>query len=164
MDVSVTISCDRWKSLDDAETTVCEAAAAAFRAAIVPAGDLELSVVLGDDYTVAGLNRSWRGTDGPTNVLSFPVAESAARADDEPRFIGDIIVASGVVTREASDFGKPLATHLSHLIVHGVLHLMGYDHHDDRSAKRMQATETAALALMGMPDPYEEQERTAIAG
>ncbi len=164
MNLSITITCDLWRSDDDLKNTVRKAAAAAYRAVQRPACDLELSVVLSDDETVAQLNQRWRGKPDPTNVLSFPVAQSAARAEDEPIFVGDIILASGIVSREARESGKPLATHLSHLIVHGVLHLMGYDHEDEPSAERMQAAESDAMALLGLPDPYEEHESTAIAG
>ena len=94
---------------------------------------------------------------------SFPVGGRPAFGDGEPRFIGDIILASGVVTGEAQDGGKPLATHLSHLVIHGILHLVGYDHDDDISASTMQSLESAAMALLGLPDPYQEDEPTAAA-
>ncbi|MGI9464535.1 MAG: rRNA maturation RNase YbeY [Aestuariivirgaceae bacterium] len=164
MDVSIAITCDLWDSQDNLEETVLSAATAAFKAAKLSSADLEFSVVLSDDETVAELNQRWRGKNRATNVLSFPAAQTAARGENEPIFAGDIILASGVVSRESIESGKPLATHLSHLIVHGVLHLMGYDHNDDPSAARMQATETDAMALLGLPDPYKEHENTAIAG
>ena len=163
MDISVSIECEDWNVVADVEGTAIAAAVAALRSQHNDDGDCELSIVLADDARVTELNQRWRNKSGATNVLSFPVAETVATGDDEPRFIGDIILASGAVTKEATLLGKPLATHLSHLIVHGVLHLLGYDHPDEESAKRMHAAETAALALIGLPDPYMEYETAATA-
>lgn len=163
MELTFDISSEDWNQLESPEQLVRTAAGAAFAADGFDAADVELSVVLADDEFVADLNQRWRDKPGPTNVLSFPVGEEIAHGPGEPRFIGDIVLASGVVIGQANDAGKPLETHLSHLIVHGVLHLLGYDHQDDVSAGRMQAIETAAMALLSLPDPYLEHEESAVA-
>ena len=164
MELALEIAHNDWSRLEQPEQVVRHAAKAAFEAARFDLAEVELSVVLAGDDFVAGLNQKWRGKPDPTNVLSFPIDENVALGDGEPRFLGDIVLASGVVINQAADSGKPLATHLSHLIVHGVLHLLGYDHQDDAAAGRMQAIETAAMVLLGLPDPYLEQEETAVAG
>jgi probable rRNA maturation factor len=164
MELNFDISSEDWNQLENPEQLVRTAAAAAFEVDGFDAVDVELSVVLADDEFVADLNQRWRAKRGATNVLSFPVGQDIAQGQGEPRFIGDIVMASVVVIRHAGDAGKPLATHLSHLVVHGVLHLLGYDHQDDESAGRMQAIETAAMKLLSLPDPYLEHEETAIAG
>ena len=164
MELSLDITADDWHQLIEPEQLVETAADAAFEVANYTNKGAELSVVLADDDFVAGLNQQWRGKSGPTNVLSFPVGAEIALGDGEPEFLGDIVLASGVVFRQASDSGKPLATHLSHLVVHGVLHLLGYDHQDDESAERMQAIETAAMVQLGLPDPYLEYEESVVAG
>lgn len=163
MELTFDISSEDWNQLANPEQLVRLAAGAAFEADCFDAADVELSVVLADDEFVADLNQRWRDKQGATNVLSFPVGEQTAHGQGEPRFIGDIVLASGVVIRQAGDAGKPLATHLSHLVVHGVLHLLGHDHQDDESAGRMQAVETAAMELLNLPDPYLENEETAAA-
>lgn len=107
-----------------------------------------VTLLLTDDQTVADLNRRFRQQDKPTNVLSFP-----APANPE-RFLGDIALAYGVCAREAVEQGKPLAHHLQHLVAHGVLHLLGYDHVSDAEASEMEGLERAILAGLGIPDPY----------
>jgi len=164
MELTFDISSKDWNQLENPEQLIRTAASAAFEADGFNAADVELSVVLADDEFVADLNQRWRAKQGATNVLSFPVGQDIAHGQGEPRFIGDIVLASGVVIRQAGDAGKPLATHLSHLVVHGVLHLLGYDHQDDESAGRMQAIETAAMELLSLPDPYMEHKETAVAG
>jgi probable rRNA maturation factor len=106
------------------------------------------------------LNRTWRGKDRPTNVLSFPAAplpEVRARRGGSPRepvSIGDLAICSPVVAREAREQGKQVRAHWAHMVVHGVLHLMGYDHEDDRDAGVMEAREVRILAQFGYPNPY----------
>lgn len=109
----------------------------------------EVSVVLSDDARVRALNRDWRDKDKPTNVLSFPGSDDL----DSP-LLGDVIVARETVEREAIDEGKPFEHHFAHLIVHGVLHLLGFDHLSDAEAAEMEALETEILAALGIPDPY----------
>jgi probable rRNA maturation factor len=120
---------------------------------------VELSVRLAEDDEVRALNAQWRGKDRPTNVLSFPMAE----ADDLQNtnvagpelLLGDIILARGVCESEASDKGIGLEDHALHLIVHGTLHLLGYDHHKDEEAADMEAREVRALGRLGVANPYE---------
>ena len=115
----------------------------------------ELSVVLAADDRLRTLNRAWRGIDKPTNVLAFPAGDTLAAAPDgPPRQLGDVILAYETVAAEARAQGKTLAAHLSHLIVHGVLHLIGFDHASAAEAADMEAAEIAILAGLGLPDPY----------
>ncbi len=107
-----------------------------------------ISVSLTDDDTVADLNLRFRGKPGPTNVLSFPAPESARP------FLGDVILAFGVCAREAVEQRKSLSAHLQHLVVHGLLHLQGYDHLDEAEAEAMEHQERMILAKLGVSDPY----------
>jgi len=132
-------------ALPDAEALVRHAAETALSADQV-VGDV--TVLLTSDLAVRELNATFRGKDYATNVLSFP---APANPED---FVGDIALALGVMTREAAEQGKPLAHHLQHLVIHGVLHLIGYDHEDDGDAERMESLERALLAGLGVPDPY----------
>jgi len=121
------------------------------------AGPLEIELTLSSDEVVRRLNREWRGKDKPTNVLSFPAVDAAALArlpKSAPCPLGDVILALGTCTREAAEQGKPLAAHAQHLVVHGVLHLLGYDHEDERQAQEMEGLERQVLAGLGIPDPY----------
>lgn len=105
-------------------------------------------ILLTDDETVRGLNARFRGQDKPTNVLSFPAPEGPGAP------LGDIALAFGVCAAEARNQGKPLADHLRHLVIHGVLHLMGWDHETDDEAEAMEALERGLLAALGVADPY----------
>ncbi|HXA37412.1 MAG TPA: rRNA maturation RNase YbeY [Phenylobacterium sp.] len=107
-----------------------------------------VTLLLTDDETLRDLNARFRGQDKPTNVLSFPAPTNPER------FLGDIALAYGVCAREAAEQGKPLAHHLQHLVAHGVLHLLGYDHISDAEAFEMEGLERAVLAGLGIPDPY----------
>jgi probable rRNA maturation factor len=134
-------------------------ATAAARAALAGsgralAGPGELAVVLGDDALVRGLNKTWRGQDKPTNVLSFGASDGTPPAPGAPLLLGDVVLAFETVASEAAAQAKPLAEHLTHLVVHGVLHLLGYDHERAAEATRMEALETRILAGLGIADPY----------
>lgn len=118
-------------------------------------GAAEISVLLTDDRAMAALNEQWRGKEGPTNVLSFP-GDDRPSAPGAPVFLGDIVLAFETLEREAAGDGKPFADHLAHLVIHGVLHLLGYDHETDDEASEMEALETELLAGLGVPDPYRE--------
>jgi len=109
-------------------------------------------VLLTDDATVRGLNARFRGQDRPTNVLSFPAAAMPETGGRAP--LGDIVLAYGVCAAEARAQGKPLANHLTHLVVHGALHLLGRDHIVEAEAEAMEAEERAVLARLGVADPY----------
>jgi probable rRNA maturation factor len=119
---------------------------------------VELSIRLASDAEVLVLNSQWRGKDKPTNVLSFPMADaddlSAAITAGPELMLGDIVLARGVCTAEAEDKSIAVENHAAHLLVHGTLHLLGYDHLDEDSAADMEAREVRALARMGIADPY----------
>ena len=121
---------------------------------------VELSIRLAGDADVQALNSEWRGKDKPTNVLSFPMAaadELAEAAIPGPELmLGDIILARGVCAAEAAEKAIPIEDHAAHLMVHGTLHLLGYDHMDEAGAADMEAREIRALARMGLADPYAE--------
>ena len=111
----------------------------------------DVSLCLADDAALRALNLSWRGIDKPTNVLSFPLAPGRP---GEAAMLGDIALAYETLAREAEDLGVTLADHYRHLLVHGFLHLIGYDHEADAEAERMEALETRILARLGVGDPY----------
>jgi probable rRNA maturation factor len=113
--------------------------------------DYTVTVLLTDDETVRDLNDRFRHKNTATNVLSFPAHETATG------HLGDIALAYGVCAREADEQGKPLAAHLQHLVAHGVLHLVGYDHEDDADAEIMEDLERQILGRLGLPDPYAER-------
>ena len=143
--IEVEIEDDAWLSaLPDAGALVRRAAEAALQ------GAGEVAIALSDDETVAELNQQFRNKAGPTNVLSFPSPEFARP------FLGDVILAKGVCVREALEQDKPLADHVTHLVVHGVLHLRGHDHEDEGEAEAREALERTLLAGLGVPDPYNE--------
>jgi probable rRNA maturation factor len=136
----------RWKrSVPGAPRLARKAAKAALAAAAE--GPVEVSLALADDAAVRVLNRDYRGKDKPTNVLSF---ESGGRP-----FLGDVVLALETVLAEAKAQGKQPADHLAHLVVHGVLHLLGHDHETRAEAARMERVEIAILSRLGVPDPYE---------
>ena len=155
MDIRVSIEDPGWQELPDAEAVVTRAVAAALCAAGHDASRDEVSVVLAGDAEVAALNAQWRNKQRPTNVLSFPAARPAAVPAGAILPLGDLILAYGVVAREADAQGKTLAQHVSHLVIHGILHLLGYDHVDEGEADRMELKEVAALELLGLKNPYE---------
>lgn len=116
-------------------------------------GDLELAVRIVDEQESSELNRRFRQIDSATNVLSFP-ADVVGFADDTPQLLGDIVICGPVVEREATEQGKNVASHWTHMIVHGALHLLGYDHQTDRDATTMELLEKEILAVRGIDDPY----------
>ncbi len=122
-------------------------------ATLPPESGVEVSLCLADDAALRALNSRWRGIDKPTNVLSFP-SSSGGRLGDRNDVLGDIALAYETLAREAENLGVPLADHYRHLIAHGFLHLIGYDHETDAEAERMEALETRILARLGAADPY----------
>ena len=153
-----------WDGQTDWERIAQDAVTAAF--SVSSHGDLaeapfalSISIRLSDDSEVHELNRNWRGKDKPTNVLSFPMLEqdeldALANTDDGEVLLGDMILAYGVCKAEAVEKAVPLARHVTHLIVHGTLHLLGLDHIDDAEAEHMEDLEVKALASLGIPNPY----------
>jgi probable rRNA maturation factor len=140
----------------------CWAGAAVAAGAPHRGGPAELTIRIVDEAEGAALNHRFRGREGPTNVLSFPFEAPAAIAglaepgtDPLGALLGDLVICAPVVAREAADQGKPGAAHWAHMVVHGVLHLLGHDHIDPDEAARMEALETAILAGLGFPPPYE---------
>ncbi len=153
--IDVAEPCSSWRQhLPDADAISAAAARAALAAAATLAAPAELSIVLGDDALLRALNRQWRGQDKPTNVLSFPALEPPPAPPGAPQLLGDVVLAFETVSAEATAQGKPLADHLRHLVVHGVLHLLGFDHEAEADARRMEACEIAILEGLGVPDPY----------
>lgn len=151
--IEIQVQSALWDAVPDAEQTVRDAIAAA--AALVPA-DGEVSVVLTDDAAIRTLNRDWRGIDKPTNVLSFPAP--AARPGITRPLLGDIVIAYETLADESATERKPLLHHLSHLAVHGFLHLLGYDHQTDSQARAMEKLERDILARLEIGDPYRAHE------
>ncbi len=114
----------------------------------------EICLVLSDNKRVRRLNRHYRGKDKPTNVLSFAALDAGLPDRAVPWHLGDVILALGVLRQEAKQQKKAVAEHLTHLVIHGVLHLLGYDHEDDAEAERMEGLEVAALKRLGIGNPY----------
>jgi probable rRNA maturation factor len=157
----VLVVADCWQNEPDAESVIQRAIAAAAENVDADVAEAELAVMLTDDSGIRTLNSNWRGIDKPTNVLSFPALQPAgARGqDDAPRMLGDIAIAYETMRREADDEQKPFDHHLSHLAVHGFLHLIGYDHENDDDAEAMETLEQEILAQLGIPDPYGDRKR-----
>ncbi len=152
LNIDVVFDSGAWEHVAGAETLVREAAAAAARD--LGLSNIEVCVALSDDAQVAELNGSYRGKPKPTNVLSFP-ASPMLPVEGEPRFIGDIVLALETLQREAGDQGIALEHHMQHLVVHGLLHLVGYDHQTDEEAREMEGKEVRILSRLGIADPYE---------
>ena len=157
----VLVVADCWRTEPDAEAVIHRAIEVAAEIADADVGEAELAVMLTDDKGIRTLNSNWRGIDKPTNVLSFPALQptGSASPDDAPRMLGDIAIAYETTRREADDEQKPFDHHLSHLAVHGFLHLIGYEHEKDDEAEAMEGLEREILARLGIPDPYADRER-----
>jgi len=166
--LDITLDADpEWDSSSPTGATWAELARQAALSAIAESafpqlGDgarsVELGVSLTSDEQVRQLNAQWRGQDKSTNVLSFPLAKpedfESSLADGPELMLGDIVLARGVCAGEATDKAISVEHHASHLLVHGTLHLLGYDHHHDDAAADMEAREIRALARLGIADPY----------
>lgn len=162
-EIDLAMPCERWgEALPEIEA-LCRRVVLA---ALVGSGEVlsrggqpeqvEVSLVLADDAMVQELNRQYRGQDKPTNVLSFAAldGDDDVSVPDGPLMLGDVVLAFETTSREALAEGKPLADHLSHLLVHGILHLLGYDHLDEAEAEEMEGRERVILAGLGIADPY----------
>ena len=160
--IEVTIEAAAWREIVTDVEAFCRKVAA------VPLDQLpkemrrraELSIVLADDRMVQELNARYRGMNRPTNVLSFPVMTGPAMASEEtlagdgPLLLGDVVIALETTLAEARQEDLPVADHLAHLVVHGVLHLLGHDHEHDDDAASMERLETDLLGRLGIADPY----------
>lgn len=122
--------------------------------AVCDAGDYEVSVRIVNADEIRALNKEYRDKDTPTNVLSFPAGQVDGLPAAEPQMLGDIVVCAGVVRDEAAAQGKPDEDHWAHMLVHGTLHLLGFDHDTDADAIEMEALEVSILATRGLADPY----------
>ncbi|WP_137129864.1 rRNA maturation RNase YbeY [Rhizobium sp. FY34] len=163
LDIQISVEDERWP---DEETLAAMAervvgAAAAFIAREenqpFPPHAAELSLVFTDDAAIREINAEWRGQDKPTNVLSFPAFPITPGKMPGP-MLGDIVIARETLEREAADLDKPFDEHLTHLMVHGFLHLFGYDHIEIDEAEKMEGLETRILARLGLSDPYAGQD------
>jgi probable rRNA maturation factor len=164
MAIAVDVRAAGWRrAVPDIDAAVREVATAALRAGardLAAASSVEVSVVLTDDAAIRALNRDYRGRDTPTNVLAFPQHETLGEpilgepANSGPVLLGDVVLALETVHREAADQGKSTVDHARHLVVHGILHLLGFDHDVEADAADMERRETAILAGLGIADPY----------
>lgn len=154
MIVEIEVDQTAWKDLSDPEALLRRAAQATEAAVGRDLSDAVLTISLASDDEVAQLNQHWRNKTGPTNVLSFPAAPDMPLPPGEPRPLGDIILAAGVVTNEAAQQNKSLEHHLVHLAVHGILHIMDYDHINEAQASEMESLEIDILNVLGIADPY----------
>jgi probable rRNA maturation factor len=159
----VLVVADCWQAEPDVEAVIQRAVAAAAEIVNADVGEAEIAVMLTDDAGIRTLNSNWRGLDKPTNVLSFPALQPTGPSgpDDAPRMLGDIAIAYETTRREADDEQKPFDHHLSHLAVHGFLHLIGYDHEKDDQAEAMETLEQEILSQLGIPDPYADRDPDA---
>jgi probable rRNA maturation factor len=154
--VDIAIGAAAWRRKPQAKKLIRKAISAAARATAKSGSTTraELAILLADDSAMRALNRQWRNRNTATNVLSFPAVPPDNRTRKRPRHLGDLVVAYETTAREAVADRKSFDHHLVHLVVHGYLHLLGYDHADDREAEKMERLETRILARLGVPDPY----------
>jgi probable rRNA maturation factor len=149
MTILVKIDRRAWRFSRSPERLARRAARAALNVAGSSTLKCDLSIIFASDSAVSKLNGVWRGRNSPTNVLSFTVPWH-----HRGNFVGDVVLASGVLKKEAKAQGKNLTSHAAHLIVHGVLHLLGYDHHESLAARKMERMEIRALKSLGITNPY----------
>jgi probable rRNA maturation factor len=152
LDIDVVHDGGDWETVAGAESLVRTAAAAL--AAELLLGRSEVCIALSNDAQIAELNANYRGKPAPTNVLSFPAGPNIPIDDDDPRFLGDVVLALETLQREAAELGLPIEHHMQHLVVHGLLHLLGYDHGTDQEAQAMESLEVRILQRLGIADPY----------
>jgi probable rRNA maturation factor len=151
LSIEVAIESPLWAAFGTAASLAEAAISATLRLADADlSGAVDVSLLFCDDAAIRALNQRWRGQDKPTNVLSFPAAAGPGDVD----ILGDIAIAFETMQREAASDDKSLAAHFSHLVVHGLLHLLGYDHETDAEAEEMEGLERDVLASLGIDDPY----------
>jgi probable rRNA maturation factor len=154
--VEISVPCALWRGLPRSRPLARETIAACVaESGFDPPDRKEIGLRLTSDEEVRGLNARWRGRDEPTNVLSFPTAPAGIAGG--PPMLGDIALAYETLAREAGEAGVPLADHYRHLVAHGFLHLIGYDHQTGEQAERMEQLERRILARLGAADPYPGQ-------
>jgi probable rRNA maturation factor len=157
VEIDIAVPCDAWLAACPDADSLAEATARMALAAEAPETDVPvlLGIVLTDDAEQRALNRTYRGKDSPTNVLSFAMTDpDEPSPPGAPILLGDVVLAFETVAREAAEQRKTLPDHLRHLVVHGVLHLLGFDHESDAEAASMEAREVEILAALGVPAPY----------
>ena len=157
LEIDLLFSAEQWRDIVGLESLVNRAAKVTHATAcqkLRQSGPHELAINLSDDAAIRELNQLYRGKDTPTNVLSFPFEEEFPELNPGPRPLGDIILAIETIHREAGEQEKELSHHIAHLVVHGVLHLFGYDHLDAGEADEMEALERDILATLDIPSPY----------
>jgi len=156
LEPDILVEDSRWRKALDVERLVERAIVAVIEATNAPlSSETEVSFLFADDMRLRELNGAWRQKDSPTNVLSFPASAEARRFAP---VLGDVALAYETIEREAQMDGKSLENHTLHMIVHGVLHLLRYDHEDDASAREMEALESRVLVSLGAPDPWSDGE------
>ena len=149
MNLDISVDDKDWTSVPNLRKLARRAISAA-----ISDNKVSLSLLFTSDAKILEINRQWRGKATATNVLSFPVSTETPVPAGEPRPLGDIALAFGVISREAEEQKKLVAHHVTHLIVHGALHLLGYDHETDSEAEAMEAREIMILAGLGIENPY----------
>ncbi len=161
-ELELRVDADGWKQIHNLAETINNSFNAALESVSIACKEISATIVLSDESAVALLNRQWRGKEKSTNILSFP-APKDEKSETGRRYLGDIILAYEVVNKEALQQGKALETHLCHLVIHGALHLLGYDHLNDKQACIMEDLERTAMKTLGLADPYlSGEERQAI--
>ncbi|MCC0035182.1 MAG: rRNA maturation RNase YbeY [Hoeflea sp.] len=161
--LAIAVEAGEWGEVEAIEALAQTALAAAVRDLAeregqpFPETPPEVSLVLADDAMMVDINSQWRNQPKPTNVLSFPAFPLVPGGQPGP-MLGDIILARETIEREAADLGKPVDAHITHLIVHGFLHLFGYDHIENSDAEKMEAIETRILTSLDLSDPYGDTE------
>ena len=159
--IDIIVDSPQWEATPGAEATVRRALTESGIATGANFTDRMLAVLLTDDAAIRRLNAQWRGIDKPTNVLSFPPAPNADAQFGAVKSLGDIAIAFETTAREAAEEGKPFDHHLAHLAVHGLLHLLGYDHDTESAATTMEQFERVILGRLGVTDPYLMHEQVA---
>jgi probable rRNA maturation factor len=154
--VAISMPGEGWLKVLPEADRICRTAARAAYSGAAESQDIatEISIVLADDPMVRELNRDYRNQDKPTNVLSFPLGDEGVTPDGGMRMLGDVILSFETTAGEAAQQAKSLSAHTSHLVVHGVLHLIGFDHEEDGDAEEMETLERQILASLNIADPY----------
>jgi probable rRNA maturation factor len=156
LEIDIVRQADAWSSAEVSDGLLRQAATAAFESAAPSFGDThEVAILLTGDAEMQALNLQWRGKDAATNVLSFPSGEEGGH-------LGDVVLAYETVMREANQQNIAIADHTAHLVVHGVMHLLGSDHEKEDEALKMEALETRILATLGVADPYGDDEADGL--